>query len=254
MSTGLSIVLTLALSACGRYHTYVGNIWPVTPAIAMRATFQITSWTVDAKLSDPLLEGKAFLVSEHFLVTSAAICNGNPHSLTIHVRGTRYPVEIEHHNGVLCLVRTPHRIHDADGTLTTPLLIARSSPKFNSRLSNQHANGIRTSWHETTLSWTPFYGGMPVHDGCGIVGVMLGPAVSGRVPGSRIANAHDLHEFLVESLGMPGPNQFWELEPLPPEFIDNMMMNPWPTDKAGNERSMFARSPNDLNYGRGGCR
>ncbi len=244
------IVRLLALSllvACGR-GPWLADIWPVTPTIASKSTHRITG--ARSGMSD--VEGMAWLVSQHHLVTAASVCNGDPNSLTLHARGVRYPVEIAHYDGVLCLVWVPVRIVDSDGDWEWPLLVARSMPKVGARVSSQYANGTLITRNEISIPWNPNYGGMPVHDGCGVLGIMAGPPVGGGA-GSRIVTSRELKGFLYASLGAPGPGAQWGLEPIPPDGIP-MMFGASDASEKMQKHYEAEEQPEDLMYGRGGCR
>lgn len=223
----ITLALLVVLIGC-RSRPWIGDVWPLTPAIAAKSTHTITG--ARPGMSD--VEGRAFQVSPHHLITAAANCMGDSAALTLDVRGVRHPIVLVQLEGGLCLVRSPHLLGNA-------LIVARSMPLRDRPLATVEARGTRLSRHEVSIPWNTLRAGTPVFDGCGVVGVIAGPRVGGE-PGSRVVTVGELQRFL----GASGVD--WELEPLPPGGID-MGGNAWPS----KESDLGAGEPN---HGRGGCR
>ncbi len=197
-------ILTFALAACG---TPIWKTWPVTTNIAAKGTYAVSNGTA---------HGEGFLVGENLVLTGGPVCQGN--SLTIDVAGGQVLGTIIAVGPATCLVRA--KIN------ALSLTIANAMPRAGG--SVWYANGMtgmRVRADEITTLWQPDLAGTPVWDGCGVIGMAIGPRPSGY-DGTRIVELSTLRAFLVAN------HVKYRVQPDPPGDVD-LGGHAWPTDSAG---------------------
>lgn len=195
----------LVLLACSG-KPYISDVWPVDLMIAKASTHRVLGSTGN---------GKAFVVDQdnHLLVTSADLCQAS-----VQVLGK--PAEVVARDADLCLLRVA-----STTVLGNAMIIAKAGPRVRKLASYTDHDGAtregqRINEREYSASWLEGTAGAPLYDGCGVIGVVVGPRA--HYQGVRVIPVGALRVFLKAH------HVDYELQPNYPESFD-LGGHPWPS-------------------------